>query len=111
MYRYVLVSEDDKDQEYAEQFPDMVRLVPYKDNNGYDEQICLIEFDDIDDFDYFQARMFKCGNRIEIEGNDSKDNTAFWTASEGCPIMTIDDRHYTIDEDAWAELLRINRGE
>ena len=48
--KYVLISEDDKEEEYIEQFPDMVKLVLFKDDNDYDELLCLIEFDDIDDF-------------------------------------------------------------
>lgn len=74
MSKYVLISENDKEKEYIEQFPDMVKLVLFKDDNDYDELLYLIEFDDMDDFDYFQAWMFKRGNRIEIEGNDTRDN-------------------------------------
>ena len=92
MYKYVLISEDDKEEEYIEQFPDMVKLVLFKDDNDYNEQLWLIEFDDMDDFDYFQARMFERGNKIEIEGNDTRDNNrAFWAASEGAPFMVIED--------------------
>ena len=101
MYKYVLISEDDKEKEYAEQFPDMVKIVLYKDDNGYDELLYLIEFDDMDDFDYFQAWMFKRGNRIEIEGNDTRDNNrAFWAASEGVPFIVIKDHHNSINKAA-----------
>lgn len=107
MYKYVLISEDDKEKEYIEQFPDMVKLVLFKDDNDYDELLYLIEFVDMDDFDYFQARMFKRGNRIEIEGNDTRDdNRAFWAASEGVPFMVIEDRHNIVDKTAWEELMR-----
>ena len=107
MYKYVLISEDDKEKEYIEQFPDMVKNVLYKDDNGYDELLCLIEFDDMDDFDYFQAWMFKRGNRIEIEGNDTReDNPAFWKVSEGVPFMVIEDQHNIVDKAAWEELMR-----
>ena len=99
MYKYVLISEDDKEKEYAEQFPDMVKIVLYKDDNDYDELLYLIEFDDMDDFDYFQARMFKRGNRIEIEGNDTReDNPAFGKVSEGVPFMVIKDHHNIVDK-------------
>ena len=112
MYKYVLISEDDKEKEYIEQFPDMVKIVLYKDDNGYDELLYLIEFDDMDDFDYFQARMFKRGNRIEIEGNDTRDNNrAFWAASEGAPFMVIEDQHNIVDKAAWEELMRAYNGE
>lgn len=106
--KFVLISEDDKEKEYIEQFPDMVKLVLFKDANGYDELLYLIEFDDIDDFDYFQARMFKRGNRIEIEGNDTRDNNrAFWAASEGVPFIVIKDHHNIVDKAAWEELMRV----
>ena len=112
MYKYVLISEDDKEKEYAEQFPDMVKIVLYKDDNGYDELLYLIEFDDMDDFDYFQAWMFKRGNRIEIEGNDTRDNNrAFWAASEGAPFMVIKDQHDIVNEATWEELVRAYNGE
>ena len=112
MSKYVLISEDDKEKEYIEQFPDMVKLVLFKNANGYDEQLWLIEFDDIDDFDYFQARMFKRGNRIEIEGNDTRDdNRAFWAASEGIPFMVIKDHHNIVNKAAREELMRAYNGE
>ena len=108
MYKYVLISEDDKEKEYIEQFPDMVKLVLFKDDNDYDELLYLIEFDDMDDFDYFQAWMFKRGNRIEIEGNDTRDNNrAFWAASEGAPLMVIKDHHNIVSKAAWEELMRV----
>ena len=107
MYKYVLISEDDKEEKYIEQFPDMVKLVLFKDDNDYDELLYLIEFDDMDDFDYFQEQMLKRGNRIEIEGNDTKDdNRAFWKASEGVPFMVIKDQHNIVDKAAWEELMR-----
>lgn len=107
MYKYVLISEDDKEEEYIEQFPDMVKLVLFKDDNKYDELLCLIEFDDMDDFDYFQEQMLKRGNRIEIEENDTRDdNRAFWVASEGAPLMVIEDQHNIVDKAAWEELVR-----
>lgn len=97
--KFVLISEDDKEKEYIEQFPDMIKLVLFKDANGYDELLYLIEFDDMDDFDYFQAWMIKCDNRIEIEGNDTRDNNrAFWAASEGVPFMVIKDHHNIADK-------------
>lgn len=108
MSKYVLISEDNKEEEYIEQFPDMVKLVLFKDDNDYDELLYLIEFDDIDDFDYFQARMFKRGNKIEIEGNDTRDNNrAFWAASEGVPFMVIKDHHNIVNKAAWEELMRV----
>ena len=108
MYKYVLISEDDKEKEYIEQFPDMVKLVLFKDDNGYDELLYLIEFDDMDDFDYFQSRMLKRGNRIEIESNDTRDdNRAFWAASEGVPFMVIEDQHNVVDKTAWEEFMRV----
>lgn len=110
--KYVLISEDDKEEEYIEQFPDMIKLVLFKDDNGYDELLYLIEFDDMDDFDYFQAWMLKRGNRIEIEGNDTReDNPAFWAASEGVPFMVIKDQHNIIDKTVWEELVRAYNGE
>lgn len=108
MSKYVLISEDNKEEEYIEQFPDMVKLVLFKDDNDYDELLYLIEFDDIDDFDYFQARMFKRGNKIEIEGNDTRDNNrAFWAASEGVPFMVIKDHHNIVNKAAWEERMRV----
>ena len=107
MSKYVLISEDNKEKEYIEQFPDIVKIALYKDDNGYDELLYLIEFDDIDDFDYFQARMLKRGNRIEIEGNDTReDNPAFWAVSKGVPFMVIKDHHNIVDKAAWKELMR-----
>lgn len=110
MYRYVLISEDDKEQEYAERFPEFIKFVSYKDDEGYDEQVYLAEFEDMIDFDLFQTEMLNRENRIEIEVNDSEDK-GFRTATWGCPIMVINDRHYVVDKEAWEELLRINRGE
>ena len=105
--KFVLISEDDKEEEYIEQFPDIVKLVLFKDDNEHDELLCLIEFDDMDDFDYFQEQMLKRGNRIEIEGNDTRDNNrASWAASEGVPLMVIKDHHNIVDEAAWEELMR-----
>ena len=112
MYKYVLISEDDKEKEYAEQFPDMVKIVLYKDDNGYDELLYLIEFDDMDDFDYFQEQMLKRGNRIEIEGNDTRDdNRAFCAASEGVPFIVIKDHQNIVNEEAWEEIMRACNGE
>lgn len=112
MYKYVLISEDDKEKEYIEQFPDIVKLVLFKDDNDYDELLCLIEFDDMDDFDYFQAWMLKRGNRIEIEDNDTRDdNRAFWAASEGVPFMVIKDQHNIVNMEALKELVRGYNGE
>lgn len=106
--KFVLISEDDKEKEYIEHFPDMVKLVLFKDANGYDELLYLIEFDDMDDFDYFQAWMLKRGNKIEIEGNDTRDNNrAFWAASEGVPFIVIKDHHNIVDKAAWEELMRV----
>lgn len=108
MYKYVLISEDNKEEEYIEQFPDMVKFVSFKDDNDYDELLCLIEFDDMDDFDYFQAQMLERGNRIEIEGNDTRDdNGAFWATSEGVPFMVIKDCHDNVDMALWEKLMRI----
>lgn len=103
MYRYVLVSEDNKEQEYAERFPEFIKFVPYEDDN----QICLVEFEDMIDFDLFQTEMLNRGNRIQIECNDAEDNVAFRTASQGCPIMVIYDRQYIVDKAAWEELMEI----
>ena len=112
MYKYVLISEDDKEKEYAEQFPDMVKIVLYKEDNGDDELRYLIEFEDMDDLGYFQEQMLKRGNRIEIEGNDTRDdNRAFWAASEGVPFMVIKDHHNIVDKAAWEELVRAYNGE
>lgn len=106
--KFVLISEDDKEKEYIEHFPDMVKLVLFKDANGYDELLYLIEFDDMDDFDYFQAWMLKRGNKIEIESNDTRDNNrAFWAASEGVPFIVIKDHHNIVDKAAWEELMRV----
>lgn len=110
MYTYVLVSEDDKEQKYAKRFPEFIKFVSYKDDNGYDESICLAEFEDMIDFDLFQTEMLNQENRIMIKINDDADK-GFRKASLGCPILIIYDRRYVIDEDAWEELLRINRGE
>lgn len=107
MLRYVLVSEDDKEQEYAKRFPEFIKFVPYKDDDGYDEQICLIEFEDMIDFDLFQTEMLNRDNRIQIEFNDVENGIAFRTASQGCPIMVIYDRHHIVDKAAWEELMRI----
>ena len=112
MSKYVLISEDDKEKEYIEQFPDMVKLVLFKNANGYDELLYLIEFDDMDDFDYFQAWMLKRGNRIEIEDNDTRDdNRAFWAVSEGVPFMVIKDQHNIVNKAAREELMRGYNGE
>ena len=108
MMKFVLISEDDKEEEYIEQFPDMIKLVLFKDDNDHDELLCLIEFDDMDDFDYFQEQMLKRGNRIEIESNDTRDdNRAFWAASKGVPFMVIEDQHNIVDKAAWEELMRV----
>ena len=110
--KFVLISEDDKEEEYIEQFPDMVKLVLFKDDNDYDELLCLIEFDDMDDFDYFQEQMLKRGNRIEIESNDTReDNPAFWKVSEGVPVIVIKDHHNSINKAAWEELVKAYNGE
>lgn len=110
--KFVLISEDDKEEEYIEQFPDMVKLVLFKDDNDHDELLCLIEFDDMDDFDYFQEQMLKRGNRIKIESNDTRDdNRAFWAASEGAPFMVIEDQRSIADKTAWEELVRACNGE
>lgn len=85
----------------------MVKFVSFKDDNGYDEQVCLIEFDNMIDFRLFQDEMFNQGNRIEIEGNDTRDdNKAFWAASGGYPFMVIEDRHNIVDKAAWEELMK-----
>ena len=106
--KFVLISENDKEKEYIEQFPDMVKIALYKDDNGHDELLYLIEFDDMDDFDYFQAWMFKRGNRIEIEGNDTRDNNrTFWAASEGVPFMVIKDHRNIVNRAAWEELMKV----
>ena len=110
--KFVLISEDDKEEEYIEQFRDMIKLVLFKDDNDYDELLYLIEFDDTDDFDYFQEQMLKRGNRIEIEGNDTRDdNRAFWAASKGVPFMVIEDQHNIADKTAWEGLVRAYNGE
>ena len=112
MSKYVLISEDDKEKEYIEQFPDMVKLVLFKDDNDYDELLYLIEFDDMDDFDYFQRQILKRGNRIEIEGNDTRDdNRVFSAASKGVPFMVIEDQHSIAGKTAWEELVRAYNGE
>ena len=112
MSKYVLISEDDKEKEYIEQFPDMIKLVLFKDDNEHDELLYLIEFDDMDDFDYFQAWMLKRGNKIEIEGNDTRDNNkAFWAASEGAPFMVIKNQHNIVNKAAREELMRAYNGE
>ena len=112
MSKYVLISEDDKEKEYIEQFPNIVKLVLFKDDNEHDELLYLIEFDDMDDFDYFQAQMLKRGNRIEIEGNDTRDNNrAFWAASEGVLFIVIKDHHNIVNKAAREELMRAYNGE
>lgn len=110
MYTYVLISEDDKEQEYAERFPEFIKFVSYKDDDGYDEQVCLAEFEDMIDFDLFQTEMLNRDNRIEIEVNDSED-MGFRKATLGCPIMVINDKRYVIDKAAWEDILRIYNGE
>ena len=43
--KFVLISEEDLEQVYAEQYPDMIEFVPFDGDDDYNE-VCLIEFKD-----------------------------------------------------------------
>ena len=43
--KFVLISEEDLEQVYAEQYPDMIEFVPFGGDDDYNE-VCLIESKD-----------------------------------------------------------------
>ena len=45
MMKFVLISEEDLEQVYAEQYPDMIEFVSFSGDDDYNE-VCLIEFKD-----------------------------------------------------------------
>ena len=47
--KFVLISEEDLEQVYAEQYPDMIEFVPFGGDDDYNE-VCLIEFKDEKEF-------------------------------------------------------------
>ena len=52
--KFVLISEEDLEQVYAEQYPDMIEFVPFGGDDDYNE-VCLIEFKDEKEFMAFCA--------------------------------------------------------
>ena len=55
--KFVLISEDDLEQVYAEQYPDMIEFVPFGGEDDYNE-VYLIEFKDEKEFMTFCADMW-----------------------------------------------------
>lgn len=109
--KFILISEEDLEYVYAEQYPDMIEFVPFGGDDDYNE-VCLIEFKDEKEFTTFCADMFEKGNLIQLEPHDNNDmGEEYEEATEGAPFMVIEDHHNIVDQEAWKELMRIYNGE
>lgn len=109
--KFVLISEEDLEQVYAEQYPDMIEFVPFGGDDDYNE-VCLIEFKNEKEFMTFCADMFEKGNLIQLEPHDNNDmGEEYEEATEGAPFMVIEDQHNIVDMESLKELIRIYNGE
>ena len=109
--KFVLISEDDLEQVYAEQYPDMIEFVLFGEDDDYNE-VCLIEFKDEKEFMIFCADMFERGNLIQLEPHDNNDmGEEYEEATEGAPFMVIKDQHNIAYKTAWEDFVRAYNGE
>lgn len=109
--KFILISEEDLEYVYAEQYPDMIEFVPFGGDDDYNE-VCLIEFKDEKEFTAFCADMFEKDNLIQLEPHDNNDmGEEYEKVTEGAPFMVIEDHHNIVDQAAWKELMRIYNGE
>ena len=109
--KFVLISEEDLEQVYAEQYPDMIEFVPFGGADDYNE-VCLIEFKNEKEFMTFCADMFEKGNLIQLEPHDNNDMCdEYEEATEGAPFMVIEDHYSIADKTAWEEHVRAYNGE
>lgn len=99
--KFILVSDDDREKEYAEQFPGMTRFVPFVAVDGYNSEMWLIEFESMEDFAKFLSFIFKKHYDIHIEPNYGKGEKDFWAKSFGAPYMVIEDAPPEAYEDGW----------
>ena len=109
--KFILISEEDLEQIYAERYPDMIEFVPFGGDDDYNE-VCLIELKDEKEFTTFCVDMFEKGNLIQLEPHDNNDmGEEYEEVTEGVPFMVIKDQHNIIDIKAWEEFMRDYNGE
>lgn len=109
--KFVLLSEEDLEQVYAEQYPDMIEFVPFGGDDDYNE-VCLIEFKDEKEFMAFCADMFEKGNRIRLSPHSNNGmGGEYEEVTDGTPFMVIEDYYSIVDTAAWEELIRAYNGE
>ena len=109
--KFVLISEEDLEQVYAEQYPDMIECVPFGGDDDYDE-VCLIEFKDEKEFMTFCADMFERGNPIRLRPHRNNGmGGEYEEVIDGAPFMVIEDHYSIADKTAWEEIMRACNGE
>lgn len=109
--KFILLSEEDLEQVYAEQYPDMIEFVPFDGDDDYNE-VCLIEFKDEKAFMTFCADMFEKGNRIRLSPHRNNGmGGEYEEVTDGAPFMVIEDHYSIVDTTAWEELIRAYNGE
>ena len=106
MIKFILLSEDDREEEYLQKYPNLVQKKPF-DDGGEENALFMARFESIAEFGRFTNDVIQDGG-VEIYRPSPEDLIAV-TIGEGAPILLLHDKPVTINWDAWKELLEINR--
>lgn len=106
MIKFILLSEDDREEEYLQKYPKLVQKKSF-DDGGEDNALFMARFESLDEFERFTNDVIQDGG-VEIYRPSPEDLIAM-TIGEGAPILLLHDKPVTINWDAWKELLEINR--
>lgn len=106
MIKFILISDDEREEEYLRKYPKLVQKIPF-DDDGEENALFMARFESIDEFGRFTDDVIQDGS-VEIYRPDPADAVAA-TIGEGAPILSLYDKHVEINWGAWKELLEINR--
>lgn len=106
MMKFILLSEDEREEEYLQKYPNLLQKKSF-DDNGEENALFMAGFESLDEFERFTNDVIQDGG-VEIYRPDPADLVTA-TIGEGAPILLLHDKPVTINWDAWKELLEINR--
>lgn len=106
MSKFILISDDEREEEYLRKYPKLVQKIPF-DDDGENNVLFMARFESLDEFVSFTNDVIQDGG-VEIYRPSPEDLIAV-TIGEGAPILLLHDKPVTINWDAWKELLEINR--
>ena len=106
MIKFILISDDEREEEYLRKYPKLVQKKPF-DDDGEENALFMARFESLAEFKGFTDDVIQDGG-VEIYRPASEDLVAA-TIGEGAPILLVHDKPVEINWDAWKELLEINR--